>query len=1347
MALEYYKIKNLSNDTKLFSYNSGSSSPGTQYNINLQGLNSEVIVQSFYPPINIPIGISEAAFTSDSFYPSQPGYAWLWNDGNKVKYIKINHNSTNNFNISPYISDTRIISFAMVGAKDGSGNFIYNPTSSQHVEDYYLTNSIKKPGNYSFLIIEQSPSSNAVSDLTAGQRNFNFESSGSYIWYATSSGNIDNPNPTTGYSSSLAQGYFPQNIEDFGTTQFIRGWAGANYYVGGNLIPTNGNLIDHLGNFNSGSTERDMDGILSNPNNFFPYTSSVLSWFINSPTSSIHIPSNSFGTYTGQPNSFKLGPSYRNTSSESPYGDAVYGDDRFEYGGSGADDFLSYYYREDTNEILVYDPSNISHEDKKPSPLYYPNARYNSILVGINQPQTYITDEGHEIEVGNGNQLIVFRGQQSVGTGDTNAWNYNRYLHKPYKIYLLSETGSNGNPARIVDAYVSFSSSLASERPYDGAYTFESYGQDDLSLTASINLTASNALPLPPSNYGDAEYGEDVYGGSGTIPANQTWKTASLDLYMVDPNQSLGSILTSSILYIDDINTDNSIRLKTVLSSSYIAPGVALRLAVSVDTGSLNPQVNSSLIVTDYSMSIAGPVPEISDIVPTYLDNILQVPEDCNPFVGSALTSPLNNIVMDVDYSSGSTPINLPQILEQKAQKSEIPESHYSTYGIAGPRYEGSKTTGNIINKFTEGDSGTYGKSPVVEINKAYAGYFNRIFDPYPLINNKTNFEVKYIIDENGNASQPRVGEYSFYNLEGSLSEKDNVKISVVDKESEILYPLNSFKKIFKTGQSVSPILYSQVAAAAYTSSIFVTGKVPLSDDPIEFKDLSFRAFENVPSGRVKSFSYQQLSPETLITGSGENVICSYTSSEMVPDNGGVAGDTFIPRSDVSGSQGAGQGKPTSDEYTYRVNYTFETSRINRVKTANGKKGVPGRSTKSSPDVGDFYMKIVKNEQNAKLQLESLYADVIHRNPNTTTGLETKSFNVLNTAIYNGGINRQDIKMESDNVFRIHFNNDRFISAVTTTGTDGVDIRSGGSMIKVRWRVKLKMRTSGGGGFFSKSTPIKQGDKIQTFVKGNMRGSTGGDDDIKQSWFFYSTSTGEYPGSADVNISLEGTKSLPSPALDAQYWAFTGSTGDIIEMIAPNGNIAYGRVGFKQQYMEYGNSGSYPPPIEGENPYRGSFNVPSGSEGSNGWKSSFLNNPDFIGGKEPTFLKFPPVRNDWEVFPGDEIRFNNSEDLVYKIISVTPPISSTPIHPDEEIGRLKLQLDREVSVEANLDFFLIRRYIKDEGNIIIDFPKPYGIPIAPNTATGLMFPEFPVKELNTNPDEVLKNLLEQKLIE
>jgi hypothetical protein len=1328
MALEFYKITNLSNDTKMFAYFSGSTPTDDEtnaitYTIQIQGLNNEQVVQSYAEPINIPIGTSEEIFTSNNFNPN-PGYAWLWNDGSKVKYIKIGHSSANNFNISPYISDTRILSFAMVGAKDGNGNFMYNPTASQHVEDYYLSNSTKR-GNHSFLVIEQPPSSNAVSDLTAGQRNFNFSAEGNYRYYATSSGNITEPISQSGYTASIAQGYFPKNVEDFGTLQFIRGWAGANFYIDGNLVPIGGDLTDHLFNFNTGSTERDYD-------NLFPYTASSLPWFINAPSSSFEIEESNFGVYSGQDRSIKIGPSFRNTSSESSYGEAVYGDSEFEYGGSGADDFISYYYKEDTNEILIYDPGNIINEDKKPSPLYYPSTKYTEILVGVGNPQTYTTTEGHEIVVGNGNELSVFRGQQTEGSGDNNAWNYNRYLHRPYKIYLLSVTGSNGNPSRIETAYVSFSSSLSRDR-IDGRYIFGTSTNTDLSLTASVTLTASNSLPVPPSEYGDSEYSNDLYGG-GFLQPDQTWQTASLHLYIAAPNSTPGTILTSSVLYIDDINTDNTISLRTPLSASNILAGSSLRLAISVNTGSLNASVNSSLLLVDYSMSIAGPVPAISDLVPTYLDNILLTPEDCNPFEGSALESSPNNVVMEVDYSSGSLiPINQKQLLEGTAKKSPIPASHYSALASSGIRYEGSFSTSEVYNKFTEGDVGTYGKVPTVEINKAFSAYFNRIYDTYPLLNQKTSLEIKYIIDENGNAGNPRIGEYNFFNLEGSLSEGENAKIAITDKESEVLYPLNALKPIFKTGLKVTPILYSQAAAKAYTSSIFITGKEPLNDDPVTFKDYSFRAFETVSSARVRNFSSQQLSPETVVTASGENVFCPYTSSETVANNGsGQEGDTNLPITDTSGSQGAGNGKPLSDTYQYKVNYTFETSNIRETKTQNGKKGIPGRKKKQSPDVGDFRMFMRRNGSKARMVIESIYCDAVHRNPNTSTGLEVKSFNAQTSAI------STDIHQESNKDLRIHFNSNRFQSALNAAGAGGSDIRDGGSLIKIRWRVKTKLKTTGGSG----ASPIKQGDELKTFVQGDMHHSSGGINDFRQQWFFYSTSTGDYPGAADIQILLEGTKSLPSPAVSASYWAFTGSSGEMIEMLSENGNIAYGRTGFKQKYFPYSSgsvgSGSYNGYVEGD--------VEEGINESQTWTSVFQQNDDFSSGYEPDFLTFPPIDYDWEVFTGDEIRFQNDEEEVYKIIEVLSPATQPAIN-GEDIGRLKLVLDRPVNPSVNLDFFLIRRYIKDEGNLIIDFPKPYGVPLSPISATGLAFPEFPVRELNTNPDEVLKNLLEQKLIE
>jgi hypothetical protein len=256
-------------------------------------------------------------------------------------------------------------------------------------------------------------------------------------------------------------------------------------------------------------------------------------------------------------------------------------------------------------------------------------------------------------------------------------------------------------------------------------------------------------------------------------------------------------------------------------------------------------------------------------------------------------------------------------------------------------------------------------------------------------------------------------------------------------------------------------------------------------------------------------------------------------------------------------------------------------------------------------------------------------------------------------------------------------------------------------------------------------------------------------DGRNQQWWFYNY-YGDFFGRQDTQIRLEGEKSLPSEAISSSYWGFVGDSFNEIEMLSVNGNQAYGS-GFKQQFSVYG-SGSY-----GNGSYNGYMSedyAPADAENgfpqegiktSVGWRKSFTVNNQFSSGFEPEFLTFPMINDEWEVEVGDEIRFENNEKEVYKIIGVFPPTTQDAVN-GESIGRLKLILNRDIPPTINLDFFLIRRYKHDEGNLILDFPKPYGVPLSPQTATGVIFPEFTVEELTTNPDEILKNLLEQKLI-
>lgn len=186
------------------------------------------------------------------------------------------------------------------------------------------------------------------------------------------------------------------------------------------------------------------------------------------------------------------------------------------------------------------------------------------------------------------------------------------------------------------------------------------------------------------------------------------------------------------------------------------------------------------------------------------------------------------------------------------------------------------------------------------------------------------------------------------------------------------------------------------------------------------------------------------------------------------------------------------------------------------------------------------------------------------------------------------------------------------------------------------------------------------------------------------------------------------------------------------------------------------------------------------------------NNASFPGGLEPADTTFPLYNLEWKVEPNDEIRFENVENKAYKIVQVVPPDETTGTYA----GKLKLVLGDNVAAGTNLDFFLLRRYRYSPNSLIIDKTFPYGglstkqefIPTQnskavyadalgnpttadvavqqlttgsnsgsivtiyspltkkDNTPTGIVFPEYPAPDLEIEPDKVIQDLRDKKLI-
>lgn len=1355
MSLNYYQIFNDSADAKVFIYTSGSVSPGSAFTLNITG-NSSSIIESYIEPYNMELGISEQQFLSDSFYPSTPGNAWLWNDGNKVKYIKIHHQSANNQSIAPYINTTNIISFYLDGATNSLGNYLHGE-NVQEVEDYALDNSDAFPQSYNLLVVDQTNpiTSTAVASTNADNINYNFFASGSYTWYATSSGKIEEPVISSGFSSSLAQGFFPKNLEDFGDEQFFRGWANANYYVQGNLIETTGFLDDNLLQFNTGSTERDYD-----TNN--PYQHSILPFFINAPYSLELIQSESFSTYNTQNRIVQIGPRFIYSASISNYGDDTF-DGVGVYDGVDETGELIYYYKEDTNEILVSDPDGIINNPKSETVLY--EAINNHKLISLNNAQTYTTEEGSDIIIGADNELWLYRGNQPIGTGDVNAWNYNRYLHRPYKIYLVTQLGSNGVSQNIKEAHIAFSSSLANDRPLDGAYVFNSSLNQNVELTASVTLTASHY----GSGYDLATYdSSDEYDELNPPLSLVTWETASLRLYQGNINNN-GFVLASSSIYINDVNIDNKLLLSHSITSNAINIGDTFRLALFVDTSSQSTPINSALIATEYDMKISASIPDASDLVPTYLDNILQIPDDCNPSLGNVVTSTPNNLLMDVDYSSeysGSlSPINFNQIIDRTATKATVPEWNYTSGGIISGKYRGRQIQSDRYNTYSPGDIMPLGKIATIDYKNAYIGFFSKIIDPYPVLNNKTAYLVKYLIDDQGNLLDPALSDANYHNLLGVFTPNEErignnnepkpsraSGIANNTGNSNELVELENLSDVFKVGYYPTPILYSQTSSTDYIGDAIEGIGIPLTGSSYlqslsDYSDYAFTIAGNIPNSQSTEIKrgYQYITdnfpmPSNVIY-QGPSATASFFSEEAAHavDFSGTPYMYFSDASSISsgtGGEGDWNGNPPtssggdlSDNYIPSIDYTFYTTGLPDRKTHTWLGG----DNVHQNDFGDIFFYLQKDDNssfssptNMTIQVDSVELDWMGNiginmdNPNIVpiSQLSTPTTRVWN---YPG----------NNSPFQISFHRDITHSYVTQAGVDFNHAKSmpgnyDGNHVgtsKYRWRVKLSLKKGISG------NKITQKDFIRWKVEGEIDHIMKHDDHYggRKRGFFPDVPNGDpNNGNAIVTMKVVGDNTQAASTTNnavPDYWIFSGSSRDTLLCSSSILNQTYG-----QNYYQ------------GDLIYNGSD---TGSQPTDSIGGGL--NPDFPYNREPLFIQMGSIKNPWEIFPGDEIRFENKESNAREITQIFPPGESGDTI--NNYPALKIKLNGELNGNTDLNHFIIRRYDEAKNIVIIDQPKPYGIPVSSSSSPGILKPEFVIDKLDKNPEEIFDELIDKKILD
>jgi hypothetical protein len=395
---------------------------------------------------------------------------------------------------------------------------------------------------------------------------------------------------------------------------------------------------------------------------------------------------------------------------------------------------------------------------------------------------------------------------------------------------------------RYESVYISYSSSFSSS--LDGLYVFNQLPQNDVQVTASMFITAWTGS-AEGSTYGDPtyEYGTATYdvGEAGDGP---TWPTASIRIYTGSYPNLIPSI--GGTLPIDNYVTQSEFRDENIhinglaITMSYLIPSQSisikdcLSLSLAVSSGSApSESVENSLVVREYYLEFNTPTSSLEGdgLVPTFVENAYagtygfsNAPE-CQPTLNNALGERRNEFIQEVDYSTGIyDPINFQAILSGSAQKSTVPYSNYTTIYNKNPKYDGSRTGANSVNSI-DGLFNGFGTLPVIDYQRAYFAYCDQILDPYPVLNNKIQLNLKYLINSAGDALNPLLSPYTGLDVEQNWDELGlgNVQVNQVSGSSQY-DQINGLQNIQLVAKQPQPILYSQTSSTGYTDFIPLEG-------------------------------------------------------------------------------------------------------------------------------------------------------------------------------------------------------------------------------------------------------------------------------------------------------------------------------------------------------------------------------------------------------------------------------------------------------------------------------------------------------------------------------------------
>jgi len=232
---------------------------------------------------------SEDEFLSQDLIPNK-GIVWLWYEGNSVQHIKVSSIDRTGRSIARDLSQATAIPILLNNPSEND----VKPHLPFLKTGFYTWEVSNKQIYDNYVYFETTPleSPKIIFSEDANVFDIEFEGTGDFIWYASSSGTPANPLKLDGIYESIPQGYFPLT-PTYPQEQFFRGWDGSSYLIEPNqYIDTTGIVVDDVGNFDIGTKELNTAVTSSTDQLIYGKVAATpkTPWFMNAPQVKVGIP-------------------------------------------------------------------------------------------------------------------------------------------------------------------------------------------------------------------------------------------------------------------------------------------------------------------------------------------------------------------------------------------------------------------------------------------------------------------------------------------------------------------------------------------------------------------------------------------------------------------------------------------------------------------------------------------------------------------------------------------------------------------------------------------------------------------------------------------------------------------------------------------------------------------------------------------------------------------------------------------------------------------------------------------------------------------------------------------------